>query len=130
MISEALTNAAQAAAERNMIDTCTVRRRVGEVTDPFSGTVTPTYTTIYSGKCKVQQSEAQGRKEEAAQRFLIMKIRELHLPIAGSEGVRRDDEVTMTSAHDTDLIGRIFYVRDIAGKTAASARRLVIQERA
>ncbi len=122
--------AAQAAAERNMIDACVVRRRTGEVTDPFSGTVTPTYTTVYSGKCKVQQGDAQGRTENSGQQFLIMKIRELHLPVVGSEGVRRDDEVSLTVSVDTDLLGRVFSVRDIASKTAASARRLIIQERA
>jgi uncharacterized protein DUF6093 len=119
----------RARAEALMVDTCTIRRVTSEVTDPFSGTITPTYTTVYSGKCKIQQSEAGGRTEDAGQMFLIMKLRELHLPVSGTEHIRRDDEVSLAASADTDLLGRIFYVRDIAGKTFATARRITIQER-
>lgn len=125
-----LVAAGRARAESLMRDQCLIRRRTGEVTDPATGVITPTYATVYSGKCKVQQHAAQGRTENAGEALLIMNMRELHLPVASSTGVRRDDEIAITaSAGDPDLLGRTMYVRDLAGKSHATARRLIIQER-
>jgi hypothetical protein len=44
------------AAEANMVDACTIQRVTGTTTNDTTGVVTPTYTTIYSGKCRMQQT--------------------------------------------------------------------------
>ena len=44
-VESALARARQA-AERLMVDTCTIRRKTGETTNLTTGVVTPTYTTI------------------------------------------------------------------------------------
>lgn len=120
----------RALAEANMVDTCLIRRITSEITDPASGTITPTYATVYTGKCRVQQKEAQGREEtNVGQAYLIMLVVELQLPMSLT-GLQVDDEVTITAAaHDPDLVGRVFTVRDLMHKTHATARRPSVQER-
>lgn len=118
------------AAEALMVDTCLIRRIASEITDPASGTITPTYVTIYTGKCRIQQKEAQGREEtNVGQAYLIMLVLELQLPMSVT-GLQVDDQVTITaSVHDPDLVDRVFTVRDLMHKTHSTARRVSIQER-
>ncbi|HEX7160400.1 MAG TPA: DUF6093 family protein [Trebonia sp.] len=119
----------RAAAEAGMVDACIIRRITGQVTDPDTGEVTNTYTTIYEGKCRLQQiSRTQARPEQAGEAYLLMLRRELQLPMSVT-GLRTEDEVTMTaSAYDPDLPGRVFLIRDLFGKTEATARRIAVEE--
>lgn len=119
----------RAAAERLMVDECTIRRRTGETTDPDSGVITPTYDTVYEGRCRVQQPAAQATEESPGEQHALMLRLEVHLPM-NVTGIEADDEVTITaSVHDPDLPGRVFVVRDLAHKSHATARRLGVQER-
>lgn len=120
----------RAAALALMVDTCVIKRVTAETTDPFSGTITPTLTTVYSGVCRVQHGEAQAREEaNVGQAYLLMLILELQLPMTVTD-LQVDDQVTVTaSVHDPDLVGRVFTVRDLFHKTHAASRRLRIQER-
>lgn len=113
-----------------MVDTCTIRRKTGVTTNPDTGQSTPTYVTVYQGKCKVQQAtQAQAREERPGQAELLMVRRELHLPVATSGAVRAGDEVTIdVSVHDPGLTGRKLVVRDEAAKSMATARRLGVEE--
>ena len=119
------------AAERLMVDTCTIRRVTGETTDPDSGDVTPTYSTLYQGKCRVQQS-AQGASaspQDAGEDYALMLRLEVQVPMS-VVGIQTEDEITIdTSAHDPDLPGRVFLARDLAHKTHATARRVGVVER-
>ena len=118
----------RAAAEAGMVDACIIRRITGQVTDPDTGEVTNTYTTIYEGKCRLQQQGQQARPEQAGEAYLLMLRRELQLPMSVT-GLRTEDEVTMTaSAHDPDLPGRVFLIRDLFGKTEATSRRVTVEE--
>lgn len=117
------------AAERLMTDACVVRRKTGTVTDPVTGKITPTYTTVYTGKCRIQQATANPGDTTAGDAELLMVPRVLSLPVASSLGLRAGDEVEMTaSAHDPDLPGRRFVVRGEFAKSHATARRLGIEE--
>ena len=111
-----------------MVDTCTVRRRTGTTTDPDTGVTTPTYSTVYAGKCRFQQRQVSASPAEAGDAQVLMLRMELQLPMS-AVGFRVDDEVTAdTSVHDPDLPGRVFLVRDLAHKSHATARRLGITE--
>ena len=46
----------------------------------------------------------------------------------GAAGVRVDDVVEVTASLDPDLVGRKATVTDLAHKTLATARRLVVEE--
>lgn len=117
----------RAAAEALMVDTCLIQEVTGETTGT-GGVVTPTYATVYSGACRIQQPDAQARQEDAGQAYLLMSRRQLQLPMSVT-GVRADQRVTITaSAHDPDLVGRVFVVRDEFAKSHATARRVGIEE--
>ena len=112
-----------------MVDSCTVRRKVGTTTDPDTGVITPTYDVLYAGKCRFQQRQVSASPAEAGDAQVLMLRMELQLPMSAI-GFRVGDEVTGdTSAHDPDLPGRVFLVRDLAHKSHATARRLGIVER-
>lgn len=112
-----------------MVDTCLIQRRTGETTDD-DGNVTPTFVTVYSGKCKVHQQSVQARAADPGEAYVLMVRRELHLPVATSGGIRAGNEVTIiVSANAPDLVGRVLVVRDEAAKSAATARRLGVEER-
>lgn len=129
MSAVAATLAGRQLAESLMLDTCTVTAAGTNVTDDMTGEVTNTTTTVYSGKCKVQQAAPVGQRVDAGQVSTILVGLSVHLPIVGSENVGRGHIVTITSAVlDTSLVGRTFEVHDLALKSFATARRLGCQE--
>lgn len=118
----------RAAAEAGMTDTCTIRRRTGESTSS-TGVVTPTWTTVYTGPCRIQQTDTQAREENPGEAHVLLVRRELQLPVTTSVGVRADDVATIDSSiNDPDLTGRIFAIRGEAAKSEATSRRLGIDE--
>ena len=121
----------RAAAAALMVDTCLIRRRTGVPTDDLTGQTSPTYATIYSGPCRMQAagSGAMGIRDEAGEAGVIVLRMELQLPVAGSDGVRRSDEATITaSTNDPDLLNRTWRVRDLMHGTHKTARRLQVEE--
>jgi hypothetical protein len=118
----------QAAAEVGMVDACTIRRQTGTTSDDFSGTDTPVWASVYSGKCRVQQGIAQAAEQDAGEDFQLELRLIVQLPIA-AVGFEISDEVTITVSQDPDLVGRVFLVRDLFHKTDATARRLGVTER-
>lgn len=111
-----------------MVDQCRIRR-AGEATEDDDGNVTPSYTTVYEGRCKVQQQAVQSRPSDAGEASLLMVRRELHLPVEASVGVRAGDQVKITACvFDPDLVDRTLVVRDEAAKSMATARRLGVEE--
>lgn len=118
----------RAAAEALMVDTCTIRRVASESTGT-GGVVTPTLTTLYSGKCRVQQVRAKANEVDAGEAYLLMLQLEIQLPMSVT-GLQAEDQVTVSaSANDADLVGRVFFVRDLAHKTHATSRRVQVQEK-
>ncbi|AXH89407.1 hypothetical protein DVH21_05345 [Micromonospora aurantiaca] len=128
MVLDALLARGRAAAERLMVDACEVRRPTGEGSDD-DGNVVVTYEPVYSGKCRVQQPNAQAAQQDAGEDYMLMLRLEVHLPIS-VVGLEAGDEITVTaSQHDLDLVGRRFVVRDLAHKSHATARRVGVTER-
>jgi hypothetical protein len=117
---------AQTAAAALMVDTVTITRLTGNPTDG-NGNTTPTYATIYTGKCKIQQRQAVARPENVGQAEVYISRLEMHLPVSVT-GVASDDIATITASRDPDLVSRKFHVRELAHKTFDSARRYQIIE--
>lgn len=128
MSRTALVARAQAAAEAGMADTCTIRRVTGTSTSTASGVITPTYATLYTGKCRLQQSIAQARQHDVGEDYTLLVRFELQLPMSVT-GLRVSDEVAVSASQDPDLVGRMFLVRDLFHKTDASSRRVGVTER-
>lgn len=118
----------RAAADRLMVDACTIRRITGESTGT-GGVITPTYSTLYIGKCRVQQPNAQAVEQSPGEAYALMLRLEVQLPMSVT-GLQTEDQITIDSSmFDPDLPGRVFVVRDLAHKTHATSRRLGVQER-
>lgn len=117
------------AAQALMVDTCLIRHQTGSTTDRSTGVITPTYATVYTGRCRVQQALAQGARVEAGEVEPVLLRLEVQLPVVGTVGIERGDLVTITAcAHDVDLVNRVFRVRDLHHKTHATARRIQVEE--
>jgi hypothetical protein len=130
MSAQSATLAGRAAAERLMVDTCTVTRVTGGSGDPETGIYTPTRATVYTGKCRVQQAPIAraGSRSEVGEASVVQVGYILQLPTSVT-GVEVEDIATVTaSALDSGLVGRSFRVAGQAAKTHATMRRLEIRE--
>jgi hypothetical protein len=118
------------AAEANMLDTCTVRRKTGESVNDTTGVVTPTYSVVYSGKCKLQRSPVAGdQRRTVGEASVVVAAVSLHLPIVGSEAVATEDVATIdTAALDAALPGKVFRISGPADGSFKTARRLPVIE--
>lgn len=120
---------AQAFAEAGMVDTCTIRRRTGETTDPQTGEITPTWSPLlYDGKCRFQHRDGRAEQADAGEAYVLLQRTEVQLPVAAI-GIDVGDEITCTASRDPDLVGRAFLVHDLAYRSDATTRRLQVQER-
>lgn len=103
----------RAAAERRMVDTCTIRR---------AG------TTIYTGRCEVVQDDG-GEAADDADTFAVNTGTRLRLPVSLT-GLELGDEATIdASPRDPDLVGTVYRIQGIARETNATARRVMVTER-
>lgn len=119
---------AKAAALAGMVDSCTVKHPTGQFTSPETGAVTPTWSTTYSGVCKVQQRQnAIARPAKVGEAEVFIARLELHLPTTVT-GVASDDLVTITASQLADLVGRTFRIRELGHKTWTSALRFQMVE--
>jgi len=118
------------AAERDMIDTCTVRRASGSSADPETGVISAGHTTVYSGKCKVQQTTPAATPTVVGEAEVFIGQMQLHLPVStASAGVAPGDVVTIdTCVLDASLVGKKFKLRGPAHKSFATARRFPATE--
>lgn len=131
MTRETILAAGRAAATPGFVDTCTIQRRVGEpATNPLTGEVTQTMTTIYSGPCRFQQSAAPwAGPSTVGQAAIGLSALEVQLPVVGSEGITKDDVCTcVTSVNDADLVGKSFTIQGAHHATHKTTRRLPLQE--
>lgn len=128
MSRETLIARGRAAAEAGMVDACTIRHLTGSVTDQDTGVDTPTYATVYAGKCRFQQPAPAGSKTDVGQAQVTLGQLLLQVPMT-VVGVQIDDVVTCTaSALDPDLVGRTWSVTGLSHKTHSTTRRLELQE--
>lgn len=118
-------------AEAGMTDTCTIRRRNSSATtNPVTGYPTTTYTTLYTGKCRMQQQAVISRAHDVGENTVWVVRFDLQLPVVGTEGLAVEDEVLLTAAvNDADLVGRTFIITELAHKSEATSRRVGVVER-
>jgi hypothetical protein len=120
--------AGRRAAEALMVDACTIQRVTGTSTNDTTGVVTPTYSMIYAGKCRVQQIVPVSKPADIGQAQVWLQRLELQVPISVT-GIASDDLVTITaSLLDADLVGRTFRIRELGHKTHLTARRVQLEE--
>jgi len=111
-----------------MVDACTVKTVTGKSTNASTGVVTPTYSTLYTGKCKVQTYEPHERSPEVGGASVTVQRYAVHVP---AEAFVPDvgQMVTVTAcALDANLVGKRFRVVALLHKTFATAYRLGVEE--
>jgi hypothetical protein len=111
-------------------DMCIIQRKTGEATNLTTGVVTPTYSTVYSGACRVQAASANwAGPSEVAEAALRLASSQLQIPVVGTEGLKIDDRVTITaSLNDADLVGRVYTLTGESRKSHATTRKLPLLE--
>lgn len=117
----------QAAAEQRMADTCTIARESVTFTNPDTGGQILASVPIYAGKCRVQNPGGASPTQPGETHLLLLSLT-VHVPVSAT-GIKPGDIVTITgAAHDPELVGRRFRVKDLFHKTHPTSRRLGVQE--
>lgn len=128
MTARSAVEAGRALAARYMAftgTTVTVGRNTGAL-DPV--TFEPVETVLYSGPARVQTYEPVQLATEVGGGSATVQRYAVHLPV-GSYVPAVDDVVTVTAcALDANLVGRVFKVRGLLHKSAATAYRLVVDD--
>lgn len=116
-------------AESLMLDTCTITRASGETTiDRETGLPTTTYTTIYTGKCKVQSEAVVTLTPNSGDHRYTVDRWMVHVPVSAG-GIKVGDTITITaSALDPANIGRKFKIVGLFHKSMATAQRIPVEE--
>lgn len=113
-------------AESLMVDTCHVRRQTGEQVDPDTGAVTPTYSDVYRGMCRIQRRSHSVESQQAGEQLLQVVEPELQVPTSVTD-VRDGDEVSLTESLDPELVGPVWRVAGPARETHNTMRRFELR---
>jgi hypothetical protein len=116
------------AAEKRMVDQCTITRPGAPVTDPESGVVSASSETIYTGKCEVQSKNSSRASPEAGGRVFVEVSRVVKIP-ANAADVKDGDVVNMTaSLLNAFTVGKKYRVEGFTPDSFDTAARLPVQE--
>ena len=116
------------AAEALMLDSCTVERSSGTVTNTDTGKVYPALSTIYTGPCKIQQTLAQSSNPVAGEHRFTVQDTRWDTPVSAGPFMV-GDVVTITAAVlDSQLVGRVFRIVETFHKSGATAQRTRAEE--
>lgn len=114
-----------------MVDQCVIRRRGPAITDPVTGVVTPAWTPVYTGPCKVQEASGLGSGSsapEAGEHAYTVLSYVLALPASATAPLEGDVAEITAAALDSTLVGRRYRISQEFAKTFATARRLQVEE--
>ena len=128
MVAElALLGMGRRRAESRMHDQVRVFRRVlGPIGEDGNPTVVD--TDVYVGKCRLVLRSSVVRDVDAQSQLLGVQQPELHLPVAGSVGVKNADRfVLLESEGDPSLVGLEGHVAGMFPHTGSTARRLPVE---
>lgn len=125
---ESTVYAGRAAAERIMTDACTVQRQTGQSMSETTLVVTPTYSTAYTGKCRVKIDSAGDLGVDAGARAASVRDYIVSVPMSATV-FEVDDLVTITaSALDSTQVGLTLRVLGALHGSQITARRFRCQE--
>lgn len=129
MSLSSLVGAGRAAAERMMVDACTITRATGlSDPDPVTGAVDVVADEIYSGACQVSTYEAHEQVVAMPGQVMTRERYVVKVPV-GTGPFAVGDIVTMTAAtFDAQLVGREYSVVAMLHKSVATAQRLQVEE--
>ena len=122
------------AALQLMRDTCIIERRTAHsALNTTTGQYTDTWTTVYSGPCRVKppgdRGAGSGRDVTTGEGEVTLHKYELDLPWDASPEVIRQDRATVTACDDTWVLGRRMEVVDVGYSGTSTSRRIAIEDR-
>lgn len=118
----------QSQAESLMVDSCIVDRPGEAVTDPDSGVVSPSYSPVYEGKCKVQLTASQAGSPEAGGAVFNVQRARVDLPV-GVGPIETGDRVRLTAGRfNPALVGNVYRVTELFEKSWPTAQRIPVEE--
>jgi hypothetical protein len=113
--------------ESTMVDACTVKRLTGTTTDN-DGNITPTFSTIFTGPCRVVRGGTLGAEAAAAGAVVVEARDTVNVPIT-AVGIEVDDVITITASQlDPDLVGRYWRIAQPSRATYLTSRQFAIEE--
>jgi len=114
-------------AETLMVDTCTISRPGEPVTDPDTGNVTDSMTTVYTGKCKVASKDSSVASPDVAGASFTVVSRQVHVP-AGVADIQDGDVVTVTASLLNPFgVGKQYRVEGFEPDSFETAARLPVK---
>lgn len=120
------------AAINIMVDSVTIKRLTGQVTDLQTGRVTDTYTVLYAGIGRIQRVRGQrlgsAHPLTVAEAQLYQQPLAVHVPVTVLGIILGDIVTVINSPYDSDLNGRQFWVQVLPPKTFTTAHRFGLQE--
>lgn len=126
--SESTVYAGRAAAERLMTDSCTVQRKTGQSMSETTLVVTPTWNTLYTGKCRVKVDNAGDLTVDVGARAGSVRDYIVSVPVS-STVFEVGDLVTVTaSSLDTTQAGLALRIVGVLHGSQITARRFRCQE--
>ncbi|WP_157253208.1 DUF6093 family protein [Nonomuraea typhae] len=118
----------RAAALQLMRDTCVVERKDGDpVLNETTGVLEQQWAPIYTGACRVKPRSSS--ETEWGEREVTLHSYVAVLPWDAAPEIQREDQLTITASDDTWLIGRHLEVIAISLAGAATARRLLVEDK-
>jgi hypothetical protein len=117
----------RARAESLMTSACTVFTPGAPITDPNTGEVTNTQTTVWFGPCRVRPAgrESQPQTIGGAESFVFDYL--VSLPFAATS-VIEGHRLTVTSSPDPALVGITVEIQKVDRGDNITARRLACSE--
>jgi hypothetical protein len=132
MTAQATAARGRAAAERIMLDTCTIRAEVAGASRTFNsstGDYDPAQgDVIYSGKCRVKDATFRALEVEAGDAPQIVTQLVVSIPIAVTGILERQTLTVDTSIDDPALAGQVVRIVNVPHGSFMTARRLVCKE--
>jgi hypothetical protein len=118
---------ARARAESLMTSACTVFTPGAPITDPNTGEVTNTQTTVWFGPCRVRPAGRQSNPQTigGAESFVFDYL--VSLPFAATS-VIEGHRLTVTSSPDPALVGITVEIQKVDRGDNITARRLACSE--
>jgi hypothetical protein len=111
-----------------MVDACTVRAVTGVTVNGTTGVSTPTYSTLYTGKCKVQSDSPRAANPDQGGTTMTVQRSRVDFPV-GSFTPAIGHVITITASDlDPGLVGRMFRVVALLHKSMATTYRLAVEE--
>ena len=118
----------RAQAESMMVDTCRITSGGSPVTDPDTGNVTTTRTTVYEGPCKVQSKDSAVSNPEAGGASFTVVSRQIHIPVNAAEILDGYEVEITASLLNAFTVGKVYRVEGFTPDTYDTAYRIPVKE--